>query len=57
MTNFVCLQLRDTDNQERIRALLLAGIRAVILWRQVGGRRRYLIFRRKEILKYARMHV
>ncbi len=49
--------LRDTDNQERIRALLLAGIRAVILWRQVGGRRRYLIFRRKEILKYARMHV
>lgn len=49
--------LRDTDNQERIRALLLAGIRAVILWRQVGGRRRYLIFRRKEILKYASMHV
>lgn len=49
--------LKDTDNQEKIRALLLAGIRAVILWRQVGGRRRFLIFRRKDILKYATEHV
>ncbi len=44
--------LRDTDNQEKIRALLLCGIRALILWRQMGGRRRFLIFRRKKILEY-----
>jgi len=45
--------LRIPENQEKIRALLLAGIRSVILWRQVGGRRRYLVFRRKAILEYA----
>ena len=49
--------LREVSNQEKIRALLLAGIRAVILWRQVGGRRRFLVFRRKAILEYARAHV
>ena len=46
--------LRIPENQEKIRALLLAGIRAVILWRQVGGRRRFLVFRRKAILEYAK---
>lgn len=46
--------LKDTDNQEKIRALLLAGIRAVILWRQLGGRRRFFIFRRNKILEYAK---
>ena len=49
--------LREVSNQEKIRALLLAGIRAVILWRQVVGRRRFLVFRRKAILEYARAHV
>lgn len=46
--------LKDTDNQEKIRSLLLAGIRAVLLWRQVGGRRRYFIFRRNKILETAK---
>lgn len=46
--------LRETENQEKIRALLLSAIRAVVLWRQVGGRRRFLIFRRKAILECAR---
>lgn len=48
--------LRDTSNQDKIRALLLCAIRAVVLWRQVGGRRRYLLFRRKDILQYAQNH-
>lgn len=46
--------LRDTANQDKIRALLLSGIRAVVLWRQLGGRRRFLFFRRKAIVECAR---
>lgn len=46
--------LRVEENQTMIRALLLAAIRAIVLWRQVGGRRRYLIFRRKAIIECAR---
>ena len=37
-------------NTERIRSLLLAGIRSAVLWRQVGGKRRDLVFRRTELL-------
>ncbi|MBA59859.1 MAG: lysogenization regulator HflD [Gammaproteobacteria bacterium] len=37
-------------NTERIRSLLLSGIRSAVLWRQVGGRRRDLVFRRTELL-------
>jgi high frequency lysogenization protein len=36
--------LQNTDNAAKIRALLLAGIRAAILWRQVGGKRWHLFF-------------
>ena len=36
--------LQRIDNQELIRALLLAAIRAIVLWRQVGGRRRFFHF-------------
>jgi high frequency lysogenization protein len=36
--------LQNSENAARIRALLLAGIRAAILWRQVGGQRWHLIF-------------
>jgi|SRR5574344_26702 high frequency lysogenization protein len=39
--------------QIRIRALLLSAIRAVVLWRQLGGRRRTFIFRRKHLVAYA----
>ncbi|MBQ2382298.1 MAG: DUF489 family protein [Succinivibrio sp.] len=45
--------LSSTENQNRIRALLLAGIRALVLWNQVGGKKLYLVFRRKDILSYA----
>ncbi len=46
--------LNDADNANRIRALLLAGIRAAVLWRQVGGSRLRLFFGRKRILFAAR---
>ncbi len=38
----------------QIRALLLAGLRATVLWRQVGGSRWALIFKRGQYLKAAR---
>lgn len=46
--------LRRTELQEMIRALLLAGIRASVLWNQVGGRRYSLLFKQKEIADCAR---
>lgn len=36
--------LENTSNVNRIRALLLAGIRSAVLWRQLGGRGRHLLF-------------
>ena len=36
--------LENTTNVSRIRALLLAGIRSAVLWRQLGGRGRHLLF-------------
>jgi len=47
------LHLQNPDNANKIRALLLAGIRAARLWFQVGGRRRQLLFRRRQILNAA----
>ncbi|GAA5215168.1 high frequency lysogenization protein HflD [Corallincola platygyrae] len=40
--------------QNQIRAALLAGLRAAVLWRQVGGKRRHLLLSRKKILDTAR---
>lgn len=45
--------LKVDGNAEKIRALLLSGIRAAVLWRQLGGRRWKLLFTRKPILKTA----
>lgn len=40
--------LTDSENTTKIRALLLAGIRAAFLWRQCGGNRwKFLLFRGK----------
>ncbi|MCB2261788.1 MAG: high frequency lysogenization protein HflD [Candidatus Thiosymbion ectosymbiont of Robbea hypermnestra] len=46
--------LQLPDNQNRIRALLLAGVRSAWLWRQVGGTRWQLLFGRKRLLITAR---
>lgn len=45
--------LKQTVNQDTIRALLLTGIRAVVLWRQVGGKRRNVLFSRKKMVSTA----
>ncbi len=43
--------LDNARNADRIRALLLAGIRSVVLWRQKGGSRPQLILSRRAILR------
>ena len=43
-----CLQQEIT--QHKIRALLLSGVRAAVLWRQLGGKRRQLVFSRKAMI-------
>ncbi len=39
---------------QRIRCLLFAGIRSAILWHQLGGRRRQLLFNRQQLLQQLR---
>lgn len=46
-------QLQNTANADRIRALLLAGIRSAWLWRRLGGRRWQLVLLRTRLLKTA----
>lgn len=48
------VHLNNPDNANRIRALLLAGIRAAILWRQSGGGRLTLLLRRNPLLRETR---
>jgi len=43
--------LQHADNVNRVRALLLAGIRAAMLWHQKGGRRWHFVFQSNKILK------
>lgn len=45
--------LKQPSVQSLVRALLLTGIRAAVLWRQTGGKRRQFIFSRNAILKNA----
>jgi high frequency lysogenization protein len=41
--------LKNDHTACRIRAVLFAGVRAAVLWRQVGGKRWHLLFHRKRI--------
>ena len=43
--------LRTGDNAAKIRALLLAGIRAIVLWKQANGKRWTLLLARPSLLK------
>jgi len=43
--------LGNASSQNMIRALLLAGMRATVLWSQCGGNRIKLIFQRKAMLE------
>lgn len=42
-------QLQNPAQAEKIRSLLFAGIRAAILWRQLGGRRWHLLVKKGAI--------
>lgn len=44
------VHLNNPEIAARIRALLLAGIRAAVLWRQAGGNRWRLLFQRQAML-------
>jgi high frequency lysogenization protein len=46
--------LQQNSNQNKIRALLLAGIRAAVLWRQLGGKRRHILWRRRALVVQAK---
>ena len=41
--------LQNSNTANKVRTLLLAGIRAAILWRQCGGRRWHLMLKRKAL--------
>jgi high frequency lysogenization protein len=47
--------LKQSINQHKIRALLLAGIRSAVLWRQKGGKRRTILFSRGKIVECAEL--
>lgn len=46
--------LQRDENAAKIRALLLAGIRSAVLWRQTGGRRWQLVLSRRKVIQHAR---
>ncbi len=48
------MHLQNQETQNRVRALLLAGIRSAILWRQLGGSRIQLLLKRKQLVKTAK---
>jgi len=49
--------LQDPRVAERIRALLLCGLRAAVLWRHLGGRRTRLVMERQALrAAVARLH-
>ena len=49
--------LQQPLNQKKIRALLLAGVRAAVLWHQMGGKRRHLFFSRKAYVSNAKQQL
>ncbi len=46
--------LSNENNASKVRALLLAGIRSAVLWRQCNGSRWHILFGRKRYLSEAR---
>ncbi|AWB67322.1 lysogenization regulator HflD [Saccharobesus litoralis] len=45
--------LQQKSVQNKIRAILLAGMRAAVLWRQLGGKRRNIVFRRNKWVSFS----
>ncbi len=51
------LHLQNPDNQNRVRALLLAALRSALLWRQVGATRLQILFGHRRLLEDARRYL
>jgi len=49
------IYLQSQDRSEQVRALLLAGIRAAVLWEQSGGSRWSLLFGRRAYIESAQV--
>lgn len=49
MVNGEPAHLQNPDNANKIRALLLAGIRSALLWRQCGGTRLQILLRQRRL--------
>ena len=45
--------LKQPNIQDQVRCNLFCGLRSAVLWRQMGGKRRQLIFNRKHIINTA----
>lgn len=45
--------LTVASNVNKVRALLLGAVRAAVLWRQMGGKRRQLMFKRLALVEIA----
>lgn len=46
--------LSNRSNADKIRAILLAGIRSAVLWSQLGGSRMQILFKRRMFVNEAR---
>lgn len=49
--------LQQTLVRDKIRAVLLSGIRSAVLWRQTGGKRRQVVFNRKHMVEQAKQQL
>ncbi len=49
-------RLQDKRVQNQIRALLLTGIRAAVLWRQMGGKRRQFFLAKGKLVSIAKSY-
>lgn len=45
--------LSDLHNADKIRTILLAGIRSAVLWQQLGGTRWQILFKRRQFVREA----
>jgi len=46
--------LKRPDVQDKVRCYLFCAIRSAVLWRQMGGKRRQLLFKRKLLVRVAK---
>ena len=49
--------LETTSISNKIRAVLLSGIRSAVLWQQLGGRRWHILFQRSRYIKEAKNYL